>query len=137
MWPLRIPSVVRAVLVAGLEQELEPEADPEEGPAGGKPGGDRLGEAMAVEASHRRFRRADAGHDERIGAAECLAVAADRDIGTDGRERLVDADEVAGAVVDDGDAGRALVMRACPSSTQRPSAWDPARRRPARRDRAP
>ena len=40
---------------------------------------DRLGQAARVEARHRRRRGPDARHDERVGAAERLAVADDRD----------------------------------------------------------
>ena len=95
----------RAVLVAAVEQELEPEADAEERPVGGEPRADRVGQAVPVEPRHRRFGRADArddrAHPRRAGASPSRATV---DLGADGRERLVDADEVAGAVVDDRDA---------------------------------
>ncbi len=90
----------RAILVAPLEQELEPEADPEERAAGGQPAPDRRREAPAVEARHRRFRRPDARHDQRIRPAKGLGIPSDRDVGADGRQRLVDAHEIAGAVID-------------------------------------
>ena len=113
----------RAVLVAALEQELQAEADAEERPVGAPAtrGSARRGRA--------RSRRAIAGaaaptpgHDERVGAARAPRRRGRRATSApDGRQRLLDADEVAGAVVDDGDARSRPVIRASPWSRRRPS----------------
>ena len=91
------------VLVAALEQELHPEADPEEGAVGGDPVPDRVDEAAPREAGHRRRGRADAGDDEAVGPGQVRRAPHHDHVGARDTERLVDADEVAGAVVDDGD----------------------------------
>ncbi len=97
------PEGRRAVLVARLEEELQPEADPEERPVLREPAPDRRDEPVALQARHRGGRRPDPRDDERVRATDGLRVAHDRDVRADGREGLLDADEVAGAVVDDGD----------------------------------
>ena len=61
---------------------------------------------MRVEPGHGRSGGADARHDQRVGAAQRLRVARDRDRRTDARQRLVDAHQVARAVIDDRQPGR-------------------------------
>ena len=99
----------RAVLVAALEQELEAEADPEERPAGGDPVADRLDEPGPLPGApspapprRRRARRA-----RRRPARSSARVARTTSPRRRHGQRLVDADEVAGAVVDDREPGRA------------------------------
>ena len=127
-----------AVLVAALEQELEPEADPEVRPPGPDPVADRGREPASPQAVHRGARRPDARDDEEVRAANRLRVARDDDRGTDGDQRLVDAHEVAGAVVDDRDerAGRRR-LTSSPSWTPLPGDAGPGRRRREARGRAP
>ncbi len=91
------------VLVGAVEEELEAEADPEEWPPGGDPGPDRLDQAAPAEAVHRRPGRADAGHDQGVGAAQRFGVADHDRLGPDHLEGPADADQVARAVVGDGD----------------------------------
>ena len=94
----------------------------------------------AAQPVHRRRRRPDARDDEQVGARRARRpTRRDRDVGADRRERLLDADEVARAVVDDGDAGGRgrSVIRASPWSTRRrPGAGRARTRRAARAPRA-
>ena len=109
--PPEEPQRVRPVLIAAIEQHLEAQTDPQERLACRHPGTDRVHEAVALQARHRRGRGAHARHDERVRAAQRLAVAGDRDLRADARERLIDADQVPGAMVDDGDANLSVDPR--------------------------
>ena len=93
----------RAVLVAPLEQELEAQADPEQGPVIGDPRPDGRLEATAPQAGHGGTGGADAGDHERVGTFQGRGPAGHHDVGSRGGERLLDAHEVAGPVVDDRD----------------------------------
>ena len=126
-----------AVLVAALEQELEPEADAEERAVGGDPGADRVDEAGRPAAGPSRAppprRRARRGGRRRRSSS---GVGRATDACAGGEQRLLDRDEVAGAVVDDRDVGRprgAPLTPASPSSTRRRSAAGRARTRRAAR----
>ena len=116
-----------AVLVAALEEQLEAEADPEERAVVGDPAPDRVDEPGPLQTLHCGRRRADAGHDERVGVPEVVGTRRADDVRPDGHKRLLDADEVARAVVDDREprqapgAGRvAPLIRASPSSRPLP-----------------
>jgi hypothetical protein len=65
----------RAILVAALEEELQSQADADERAVVGDPAPDRLDEPGSFQPLHRRRRRADAGHDERIGVPRSSPVA--------------------------------------------------------------
>ena len=120
--PGSTPSVVGAVLVAALEQELQPEADAEERPVGGDPGADRLDEAAPRAAGPSPApRRRRPGTTSASAPSRSPARSRRRTRRPTRGQRLLDADEVAGAVVDDRDprALGAAVIRASPSSRRR------------------
>ena len=104
--PLRIPSVFAPSSSLVSNRSWRPRQIPRNGRPAASQAADRLGQTMAVEACHRRFRGADAGHDQRVGARGVPRRRGRRVTSAPTVvERLVDADEVAGAVIDDGDAG--------------------------------
>ena len=99
------PEGLGAVLVAALEQQLEAEADAEERAIRRDPGADRLDEAAVAQPVHRGSGRADARHDAAGPGRRCRSPVTARWTRAPAVvERLLDRDEVAGAVVDDGDA---------------------------------
>ncbi len=95
----------RAVLVAAVEQELHAQADAQEGAVGGDPAPDRLHEPAPPQPFHRGPGRTDTGHDEGVGAHHVRLRPRQHDLGAGRAQGFVDAHEVAGAVVDDGDPG--------------------------------
>ncbi len=103
--PASTPSVRGAVLVAAVEEELHPQADAQEGAVGGDPAPDRLHEPAPSQPFHRGPGRTDAGHHEGVGAGQVRLPVRQDDLGAGRAQGLVDAHEVAGAVVDDGDPG--------------------------------
>ena len=112
---------LRPVLVARLEQQLQPEAHAEERLVRRDPADDRVDEAGVAEAVHRGRGRPDARDDDRVGAIDRVRVAGDDDLGTGGGQPLLDADEVAGAVVDDRDPGTRVVHPSEPFVEATPS----------------
>jgi hypothetical protein len=95
------------VLVAAFEQQLQPEADPEVRQAFAKPVADRGDQILPHQAVHRGTGGADAGHDERVHPVpdECRASVDQDDLGPDPGQGLLDAHEVARAVVDNTEPG--------------------------------
>ena len=105
---------------------------PRNGRSGGDPVADRLDEARGSQPVHRRRGGAHAGHDEQVGAVEVLGS---RRRGARARRRRRSAcsmrDEVARAVVDDGDRGPVAARRSSPERAlgrrDAARAGDPAR----------
>src|SRR3954447_9080445 len=93
------------ILVAAVEQKLQAETDTEEWLVTAGPGANRSREPGCIEPCHRRSRRADSRDDKAVRVRQGVRVGSNDDVGTDRRERLVDRDEVARAVIDDGDPG--------------------------------
>ena len=114
--PARMPERRGAVLVAAVEQELQAEADAEERPVGRDPvagSGRRDRAGRGGPWPDRRPRRR--ARPARRCPSRSVAIPGDGDVGADRRQRLLDAHEVAGAVVDDGDprCGRGGHGRGC------------------------
>ncbi len=97
------PEGDRAVLVAPVEEELEAEADAEVRTAVGDPAQQRVHEPGASKPAHRRAGGTDAGDDHGVHAFEVLRLHDDAYGRTDAGECLLDAHQVARAIVDDGD----------------------------------
>ena len=100
-----------AVLVAPVEEQLEAQADPQVRAAERDPAQERVHEPGPREPPHRRPRRADPRDDDRLGALEVAGARRDPHVRADERQRLLDADEVPGAVVHDRDAEPATRSR--------------------------
>jgi hypothetical protein len=82
---------------------LQPEADPQVRTAVVDPAQDGIDETRLGQPPHRRSGRANAGNNKSVRALELVGVPHEPHPGADTRQRLLDADEIAGAVVDDGD----------------------------------
>ena len=129
----------RAVLVAAVEQELEPEADPEVRPVGGDPGAERVDQVVPASRDIAGAAAPTPGTMTASAPRRPSPSRATSTVGADGPERLVDADEVAGTVVDDRDprAGRHPITPGRPWSRRRRRVADRSRRRRAAPARAP
>ena len=94
---------VLTALVTHLEQHLQPHADPEEWHTAfdGRP--QARHEAELAEMPHGVGSRTDARHDDAICLVERCRIPAHDDRGTDPLERIDDARQVTGTVVDDDD----------------------------------
>src|SRR5437588_10512452 len=105
---------VDAVLLALLEQQLHPKTDPEERPPGGDIGPDAVREPRGAEARHRRPKRAVAGDDERVRLVEDPRRIGDANVEPLPLQPLLDAAEVAGAVIDHRDPARVPLVEGLP-----------------------
>ena len=101
-----------AILLGRLEEDLGAEADAEEGGAGGDGLADGAVESRDPQGPHGAAGGADAGEEHPLGGAEARGVGGDLANRAERLERELDAGEVAGLVVDDGDHGTARV-RGC------------------------
>ena len=98
-------ALVLAIFEAAVEQQLQAEADAEERFAGGDGRADRLDEVARFEGGNGVAKGADAGEHELRCFGQLGRVVGDRRRVPRALERLLDAAEVAHAVVDDGDHG--------------------------------
>src|SRR5918999_5217622 len=90
-------------LVALLEEQLHAEADAEQRPTRCGVPPQRLDEAATFELAHPVGERAHAGEHEPLRTLDGLGALGEDDLGARTLERPADAEEVAEAVVDDGD----------------------------------
>src|SRR5205807_8306697 len=105
---------VHTVLLALLEQQLHPETDPEKRPPGGDIGPDPVREPRGAQARHRRPERAGPGDDERVRLVERPRRIDDADLEALPLQPLLDAAEVAGAVIDHCDHARVPLVEGTP-----------------------
>ena len=96
-------AMVLAVFLAGVEKQLQPEADAQAGPPRRARPRKTPRPAPSAAARRRVGERPDARQDDLRGAAEPFRVACDFRLVADGLDRLLDAAQVAHAVVDDRD----------------------------------
>ena len=127
---------LRAVLVTRFEAVAGAQDTPRNGLSAAIQR-DRVDEAGVAQAVHWWRGRTHARDHDRVGSLDGFGFTGDDHLGTGGCQALLDAHEVAGAIVDDGDPGRVLFIRACPSSRRRPRGADRGRTHPAARGRGP
>ena len=129
-------------LLAAVEEDLQADADAEQRLAGG----DRLLEhgdqAALFEVLHAVAKGADARQHDLRGLADHAFVTRHADVRAERDERLLGAEEIADAVINDCNHGILLLtighgLRASPSSTGCHRRAGPSRRRCAGRGRAP
>ncbi len=101
-----------------------PDADAHEGAVGGGEFEDAVPEAVVAEFEAAFAEGTDAGENESVGVGDGLGVAGEVDGGSGGFEGAADAEEVADAVINDGDgsAHEWVMMR-----SRRSSGWQASR----------